>query len=73
METTVLEMFFLDELGGTIKLSVEDPDEYLVPTQVQTAMQTILAQEVLVGRTGKAVSIKGAQLVTKTISDMELD
>lgn len=72
METTVLEMFFEDAYGGTAKLSIDNPRPDLIPSEVQNAMQNIISLNLFSTKNGPITTIKGAQVVTKTITDVEV-
>ena len=71
METTRLELFFLDELEEKTKLSIDEPRMDLIPTEIETAMDNIIAANIFVGKGGKFVSKVGAQVVTVSINEME--
>lgn len=70
METTVLELIFLDNFGSTVKLSIEDPRADLTATEVEQAMNTILTNNIITTSKGSLAEIKGAQIVTRTVNEL---
>lgn len=69
---TVLQMTFLTEGQKTSILRVDTPVDGLSDVQISTAMDTILAQNVLSTTSGMLQSKKGAQFVTKTVREVAL-
>lgn len=71
METTRLELFFGDEFGEKTKISVDDPSTELVPSEIEQAMNNIIAADIFVGKGGKFVTAIGAQIVTVMVNEMD--
>lgn len=71
METTRLEMFFMDEIGEKVKLSLDEPKVDLTSTEIEQAMNNIIATNAFKGKGGKFVSAVGAQIVTTNITELD--
>lgn len=71
METTRLEMFFEDEFGEKNKLTVDNPRLDLIPSEIESAMNAIIASEIFVGKTGKYTTAVGAQVVTVNVNEID--
>ena len=67
-----LEMKFNTANGKTITLSVSDPKENITSTEVVTAMQSIIDQDVFHNEGYAIVGISGARMIERNISDLEL-
>lgn len=68
--SSTLEMTFITELGGRLKLSLPDPRQDLTETEVETAMNTIIDKNIFSTATGKASAIHSAQVVSKVIEEL---
>lgn len=74
METTTLVMYFLDRISKKISVSINDPKADLTPHDVQTAMNGIIEDAVLVGTEGvELVEAHSAQIVTRTVNPLMMD
>jgi len=71
MEKTKLEMDFLDDLKKVTKISLDDPREDLVPSEIQSAMESIITHNIFASRDGDFVSVGGARVITTNINEME--
>lgn len=68
MERKVLVMYFADADGKKHSVSIDDPKFDLTPEEVQTAMETIIADKVLVNSFQQPyVESLVAQIVTTNI------
>ncbi|EXJ22736.1 hypothetical protein ADIAL_1851 [Alkalibacterium sp. AK22] len=66
-----LEMQFITEEGKNRVIAVDQPKENLTASTVQTAMETIIAQDMFTMDGYKVFSsIKGARYVTRTVEDI---
>lgn len=65
-----LELRFRGEEGRTVTLRVNDPKEDLTATEVETAMDTIIARNVFTSTSGALVGIVGARIVARETIDI---
>lgn len=68
----VLELLFVTAEGKTAKITIENPKEPVDPAQVKAAMTQIILDNVFTSKTGSFVSIKGARLVERNVSEYAL-
>lgn len=73
METTVLYMYFIDEVGGKKSISLPEPRIDLTEEEVKTAMITILTNNVFTNKTFELTAIHSAQIVTRSVNELELE
>lgn len=71
MEKTKLEMNFLDSLNKVTKLSLDDPKTDLVPSEIQSAMENIIAQNIFASKGSDFVAVGGARVITTSINEIE--
>ena len=75
METTVLLLHFVDEVGGKTTIQIEEPDQLETdPITVKNVMDTVIAKNVF--RTSKGyrlVEAHSAQIVIRTVNDLGLE
>lgn len=71
MEVVKLEMDFLDELNKVTKITLDDPRDDLLPSEIQAAMDNIISENVFKSRNGEFTVADKARLVTTNISEME--
>jgi hypothetical protein len=71
MEKTKLEMDFLDSLNKVVKISLDDPRTDLVPSEIQSAMENIIAQNIFTSKDGDLVAVGGARVITTSINELE--
>lgn len=69
MESNVLEMIFENSLGKPVTLRVVDPRDDLIPSEVKNAMDAIVALDAF---ETDIVAVKGAQIVIRTVNELEL-
>lgn len=72
MDYTRLEMTFNTARGSKTTISVYDPMETLTGTDVNTAMNEILATDIFSSTTGNLVSVNGARIVTRDITELNV-
>lgn len=71
MEKTKLEMDFLDTLNKISKISLDNPKPDLLPSEIQAAMENIIAQNVFTSKDGDFIAVGGARVITTNISEFE--
>lgn len=64
-----LELIFETAAGKEATLSVEDPREDLTPLELQTGMQSIIAQNVFVVEGSAFTVAKAARIVERNVVD----
>lgn len=70
-EIRTLVMYFIDGAGSKTSISVEDPRLDLSPREVQTAMESLISDGVLLGTKGTSlVEIHSAHIVTRTVNPL---
>lgn len=67
METLVLYMTFINEMGKKRTISVEDPVEMLSEMEVKDAMDTIISADIF---EEKLVAKDSAKFVTQIVEDI---
>ncbi|RSK26811.1 DUF2922 domain-containing protein [Bacillus sp. HMF5848] len=67
-----LELHFLNEDGKTTKLTIDNPIEPMDVLAIDAAMDSILTANVFISTGGEYVSKKGARLIERNVSDIEL-
>ncbi|MFA8438169.1 DUF2922 domain-containing protein [Pueribacillus sp. YX66] len=68
-----IEMQFLNEENRTVTISLEDPVEPVNPEDVNAAMDTVLSENAFTSSGGNLVSKKGARIVERTVTEIQLD
>lgn len=71
MEKVKLEMDFLDSLEKVVRISLDDPRVDLVPSEIQTAMESIVSHNIFETDNGDFVAISGARVITTNTTEME--
>ncbi len=71
MDKVKLEMDFLDIANKVTKITLDDPREDLLPTEIQEAMDSIISNDVFASKYGDLVAVGGARVVTTTVNEME--
>jgi hypothetical protein len=67
-----LELQFTTELGGTARITIDNPKEPIETVAVKQAMEQILTAGIFYSPTGNLVAIKGARLVDREVTDYEI-
>lgn len=70
MEKTILQMDFLDEIGKTFRISVENPLEDLAQSEVEAAMDSIITRNCFISNGTDLVSKKGARIITTYLNEL---
>lgn len=68
-----LELLFENEEGRTVTFSLDEPVEPVDPEAVSAAMDEVLAQNVFESNGGELVKKKGARIVERYVTDIEID
>ncbi|WP_100332207.1 DUF2922 domain-containing protein [Bacillus xiapuensis] len=71
--TKTLQLQFMTEAGKTSTLSLDQPKEPLDPAIVKQSMEAILDSQAFNSANGALVSIKGASLIDRTVTDISLN
>lgn len=66
-----LEMDFIDETNKRFRLSIDDPKEDLDILEVETAMDTVIANNVFVSNGVDLIGYDAARIITTTVEEME--
>jgi len=67
-----LELQFDTEFGKTAKITVDNPKEPVDEEVVKLSMAQIIAANVFTTGSGKLVSVKGARVIDRNVTDYEL-
>lgn len=67
-----LELRFLNEDGGIVSLTIDDPIEPANPQAINAVMDEILAQNVFVSNGGEFVEKHSARIVERNVQEIEL-
>lgn len=68
-----IEMQFLNEENRTVTISLDDPVEPVDPAAVNVVMDTIISENAFYSSGGSLVSKKGARIVERTVTEIELE
>lgn len=68
-----LELQFLTEEGKTATFSVDEPMEPANPETIAAVMDEVLEQDVFESKTGKIVAKKGARIVERIVTEIDID
>lgn len=69
----ILELFFENDEGKTVKYTLEKPVEPVDTEEVEAAMDEIIAQNAFTSSGGDIILKKSARVVETTIEDIEID
>lgn len=69
-QVKVLEMAFVNSIGKTATIRVIDPRDNVTQAEVETVMNTVIAQNAFTISDGDLVSKKGAQVVTRDTAEL---
>jgi hypothetical protein len=67
-----LELEFVTELGKSARLTVENPKEPIEEAAVKNAMEEMIASGVFTSANGNFVSIKGARVIDRNVTEYEI-
>lgn len=66
-----LQLDFLDELNKSIRISLDDPKEDLLPADIEDAMNSVVSLNAIGAVGVDIIGIDGARIVTTTIEEIE--
>ncbi|MFZ5942909.1 MAG: DUF2922 domain-containing protein [Bacillota bacterium] len=69
-ETKTLQMIFSNAANGRVTLSILDPRAELTSTEVEAAMNSIIAANVIDSTGGDLVGIVGARLINRQVTEL---
>lgn len=69
MTVTVLYLDFIDELGKRRSISIENPRDDVLESEVSQAMDLIIQNDIF---EDKLVAKEGARIVTRTTDELEV-
>jgi len=69
-ETKTLQMIFLNAANGRVTISVVDPKDDITSTEVETAMNDIIAGNVINSTGGDLAALVGARIVTRQVTEL---
>ena len=67
-----LELKFANELDKIVTISLDVPVEPADPAMINSAMDTIIEQNIFASSGGNLVSKKSARIVERNVTDVEL-
>lgn len=67
-----LELQFATDLGKTVRLSLDNPKEPIDQVVVKQSMDQIIAAGVFYSASGNLVSVQGARIVERNVTDYEI-
>ena len=67
-----LELLFLNMEGKTVKVNVDSPVDSIDQQTLTTAMDQILTSNIFITNGGEFVSKKGARIVDRNVTEIEL-
>ncbi|GAE30763.1 DUF2922 domain-containing protein [Halalkalibacter hemicellulosilyticus] len=67
-----LELQFENEEGRLVTISVDDPIEPVDGELISQSMNQILAEDAIESNGGNLVAIRGARIVERNVTDIEL-
>ncbi|KAF0197017.1 MAG: hypothetical protein FD169_689 [Bacillota bacterium] len=62
-----LQMVFVNEAGGNVTISVQDPHEALAEQAVVDVMTLIIEKDIFVSNGGSLISIHSARIVSRDV------
>ena len=71
MEKTKLELDFLDPLNKVTRISLDNPREDLIPSEIETAMESVITHNIFATKDGDFVAVGGARVITTNVNEME--
>ena len=67
-----LELLFLNLEGKTVKVNVDSPIDPVDQQALTTAMDQILTSNIFITNGGEFISKKGARIVDRSVTEIEL-
>ena len=66
-----LQLDFLDELNKSVRISLDDPKEDLLPTDIEQAMNMVVSLNAVGDDSADIIGIDGARIITTTVEEIE--
>ena len=70
--SATLEMIFVNQAGNKVTLRVANPREDITDAEVRSAMDTIIAKNVFSSSGGDLVSVAGARIVSREVTEIDV-
>lgn len=67
-----LELIFKNQQDRKTRISIDEPRADLTATDIQTAMNSIIAENIFDSSGGDLIAISGARIVTTDVQDFEV-
>lgn len=67
-----LELEFVTENGEIARISVDNPKEPIEETVVKSSIEAIIASGVFFTPSGSLVTVKGARVIERNVTDYEI-
>ena len=67
-----LELQFYTESGKTARLTLDNPKEPIDKAQLKQSMEQIISSGIFFSATGNYVSVQGARVVERNVTDYEI-
>lgn len=71
MEKTKLEMDFVDVANKVVRIAIEEPREDLNNTEIEDAMNNIVALNIFESKEGNLTGISGARIIRTNVTDIK--
>ncbi|MFC9541126.1 DUF2922 domain-containing protein [Lysinibacillus sp. NPDC056959] len=71
--TQVLELQFETAAGKTAKFAIDAPKPKITAEEIQKVMQSIIAKNVFEGQAGTLVTMTGARIVDRQVTEFDLE
>ena len=68
----ILELHFTNLVGKPAKVTIENPIEPIDPAAISAAMDKIIANDVFTSSGGGFIEKRGARVVERAVTDIEL-
>ena len=72
METSRLEMTFINEADTTMKVSIDNPRADITDIEVKAAMDNIVAKNIFDSTGGDLVAVAGARIVSTNVQELNV-
>jgi hypothetical protein len=70
MSEKTLRLIFQNQGGGTVVLAVRNVREDVTDAEVKAAMEAIIAKNIFDSNGGDLTSVKGAEIVTRSVQEL---
>ncbi|HEY8365487.1 MAG TPA: DUF2922 domain-containing protein [Haloplasmataceae bacterium] len=71
-EERKLQLVFITDNNKNFTLNIDEPKEPYSPQDIKEAMTTIINNNIIEGKNGSLVAIKGAYFVSRTVEEITL-